>query len=169
MARVNIVNILNNINKLYCPWGQCSGVLVFYTVLSLESFLEGGTIFHWQPISLKTCVHPLVTAGCRRAIVSASAASSPELLRMLCSAGALWSRKDSHTRHGCKGIDLHLLGEAKLVRFGMDLIPGGVSQIGGATKNSCSDWDERIRQWQKITRIKAVSLTKWWLKRAKEM
>lgn len=58
-----------------------------------------------------------------------------------------------------QGIDPQLPGEAKLPPLGTDLLPGGVGQAGGTTKDSCSDRDGRAGRRQKITGVKALSLT----------
>lgn len=149
----------------FSPWGHCLGVQIFYMPSVLSHF---GKVAQYPIASFSLRMHPPLTAGVEESL-SVLQLPLPWTAQDLCSAGALWSWKEPSTQHSCEGIDLPLLGEAKLVHFGMDLIPGGGSQIGGSTKNSCSDWDEGIGQWQKMTRIKAVSLTKWWLKRAKKM
>lgn len=163
-SAVSVVIILGG----FSPWEHCSGVQIFH--ICLQSWVIG--CHNIPPISHCQLLPENAPTECSlwvwKSHCQCSSCLFPELLRIFV-LQELWSWKESSTQHSCEGIDLPLPGEAKLAHFGIDLIPGGCSQIGGATKNSCSDWDGGIGQWQEITRIKAVSLTKWWLKEVKKM
>lgn len=150
------------------PWGHWSGVQIFCTpsVLSHLGEVSPSPPDVPSPAAPWDCSQRLLWVW--RVTVSAPAASS-----LNCSA-SLFCRNSVKLEGILHPAQLWRYWSASPRRsqscsFWRDLIPGGSSQIGGATKNSCSDWDEGIGQWQKMTRIKTVSLTKWWFNKAKKM
>lgn len=173
--------------ELWATWVSCSeGKYINKGVLSPRSLFRGADLQSWVlfvgwhniplgslPPWERVCAHRLLRVGEGPSLV-------PQLLRgwkCLCprpAGHAAFCGSSQVRRSPAPGAAVKVLicipwEKLNLFVFGMHLVPAGGSQIGGATTNSCSDWDKRTGQWQKITRIKAVSLTKWWLKRAKEM